>query len=198
MQELIGLIECLADIFERLRLRYAFGGALANNYWGIVRATQDVDCLALIPALAWQQLADELTTHEFVLRDDKGRDQALTVTVIRAQAERQKYLEIWRHGIRAEIFLPVLPLQDEILRRAVAMPFQKRTILITTAEDLILLKMAFHRTKDVIDVRGILRVRRGQLDIDYMRHWSSVMFQDDVQRKFEELLREYEQPTGED
>jgi len=50
----------------------------------------------------------------------------------------------------------------------------------------------------VIDVRGILRVRRGQLDIDYMRHWSSVMFQDDVQRKFEELLREYEQPTAGD
>jgi hypothetical protein len=63
---------------------------------------------------------------------------------------------------------------------------------------LILLKMAFHRTKDVMDVRGILRVRRGQLDIDYMRHWCSVMFQDDVQRKFEELLREYEQPTGGD
>ena len=56
MQELIALIDCLADLLERLRFRHAFGGALANNYWGIVRATQDVHCLVLIPALTWQQL----------------------------------------------------------------------------------------------------------------------------------------------
>jgi hypothetical protein len=147
MQELIGLIDCLADIFVRLRLRHAFGGALANNYWGIVRATQDVDCLVLVPALAWQELADELAANEFVLHDERGHDQAISAALMRAQAERQKFLEIWRHGARAEIFLPVLPLQDEILRRAVPLPFHKRTIPITSAEDLILLKMAFHRER---------------------------------------------------
>ncbi len=195
MQELIGLIDCLADILERLRLRHAFGGALANNYWGIVRATQDVDCLVLIPTLAWQQLADELAANQLVLRDDAGREQPVTVALMRAQADKRKLVELWNHGIRAEIFLPVLPLQDEILRRAVPMPFQERFIPITTAEDLVLLKMAFHREKDLIDVRGILWVRRGQLDIAYMRHWSGLMFQDDVQAEFEELLREYQQPA---
>ncbi len=195
MQELIGLIDSLADILARLRLRHAFGGALANNYWGIVRATQDVDCLVLIPALAWQQLADELAANQVVLRDDAGREQPITAALMRAQADQQRLIELWKHGIRAEIFLPVLPLQDEILRRAVPMPFRQRSIPITTAEDLVLLKMAFHREKDLIDVRGILWVRRGQLDIAYMRHWSSRMFQDPVQNEFEGLLREYQQPA---
>lgn len=195
MQELIGLIDCLADILDRLRLRHAFGGALANNYWGIVRATQDVDCLVLIPALAWQQLAEELAANQFALRDDADNEQAITVPLLRAQAEKHQLVELWRHGIRAELFLPVLPLQDEILRRAAPMPFQKRSIPITTAEDLLLLKMAFHRQKDLIDVRGILWVQRGHLDIAYLRHWSSLMFHDDVQGEFEELLREYQQST---
>jgi hypothetical protein len=193
MQELIGLIDGLADILARLDLRHAFGGALANNYWGIVRATQDVDCLVLIPAPAWQQLADELAANELVLRDDAGREQSITVAQMRTQADQRKLIELWKHGLRAEIFLPVLPLQDEILRRAVPMPFLKRSIPVTTAEDLVLLKMAFHRDKDLIDVRGILWVQRGQLDIAYMRHWSSQMFQDPVQNEFEGLLRQYQQ-----
>jgi hypothetical protein len=196
MQELIVLIDSLANILERLRLRHAFGGALANNYWGIVRATQDVDCLVLIPALTWQPLADELAANGLVLRDEAGHEQPTTVAGMRGQADRQKFVELWKNGIRAEIFLPVLPIQDEILRRAVAMPFLNRSIPITTAEDLILLKMAFHRQKDLIDVRGILWVQRGRLDLDYLRHWSSQMFQNQVQNEFEDLLREYEHPAN--
>jgi len=194
MQELISLIDCLAELMARMRLRHAFGGALANNYWGIVRATQDVDCLVLIPALAWQQLADELASNGLVLRDDAGREQPITVDRMLAQGGQRKLIELWKNAIRAEIFLPVLPLQDEILRRAVLMPFLNRSIPITTAEDLVLLKMAFHRQKDLIDVRGILWVRRGQLDIAYMRHWSNQMLQDDVQKEFEDLLQNYQQP----
>jgi len=62
MQKLIPLITDLAEVFQRLQLRYAFGGALANNYWGIVRTTVVVDCLVLIPALKCQALADQLTS----------------------------------------------------------------------------------------------------------------------------------------
>lgn len=40
MRELIEIAEGLADVFDRLGVRYAFGGALANNFWGTVRATQ--------------------------------------------------------------------------------------------------------------------------------------------------------------
>jgi hypothetical protein len=45
MEKLVPLIKDLARVFTGIPLPCAFGGALANNYWGIVRTTQDVDCL---------------------------------------------------------------------------------------------------------------------------------------------------------
>jgi hypothetical protein len=42
----------------------------------------------------------------------------------------------------------------------------------TTAEDLVLLKMALHRQNDPLDIRGILHVQKGRLDIPYLRQWS--------------------------
>lgn len=185
------LIGELADVFERLELRYAFGGALANNYWGIVRTTQDVDCLVLIPAVQYQRLADELTGLGCVLRDESGREEPVTVAGMRRQERDRKVIELWREA-RAEFFMPFLPLQDEILRRAVRLPFENREIHVTTAEDMVLLKMVFHRPKDLIDVRGILWAQRDQLDLGYVRAWSERILQDDIAAELEQMVSEYQ------
>ena len=57
MPNLVQIVGDLAAAFERLQVPYALGGALATNYWGIVRTTQDVDCLISVPALQFQQVA---------------------------------------------------------------------------------------------------------------------------------------------
>ena len=44
--EVLEIAGILSDLCERLRLPYALGGAIAQNYWGVVRATQDVDLRA--------------------------------------------------------------------------------------------------------------------------------------------------------
>ena len=79
----------------------------------------------------------------------------------------------------------------EILRRVVRIRFGGRDIPITTAEDLILLKLAFHRAKDLQDVRGMLWVQRGKLDLDYMREWSTRSLAPDVQHELEALISQY-------
>ena len=191
VQHLIRLIESLSDVFDHLSLRHAFGGAIANNYWGIVRTTQDVDCLVLIPGVQYQQVVDELAAQGLVLRDQAGREHPLTVAAMQEQERERKLVEIFQRGIRAELFVPFIPLQDEILRRAVPMPFGSRTIPVTTAEDLILLKMTFHREKDLIDVRGILWVQRGHLDLQYLRSWSQRMLQDNTRRELEQSIGLY-------
>ena len=62
----------------------------------------------------------------------------------------------------------------------------------TTAEDLVLLKMAFHRRKDPLDIRGILRVQKGRLDILYLRQWSGQMLKAPAVRELDELIATYE------
>ena len=130
-----------------------------GNSNSFVRTTQDVDCLVLVPAIQYQRLADELAATGCVLRDESGDEQPITVAAMRQQERERKLIELWQGEARAELFLPFLPLQDEILRRAVRLPFENRTNCVTTAEDLVLLKMVFHREKDLI-VAGIRRASR--------------------------------------
>ena len=191
MRQLITLTEDLADAFDRMELSYAFGGALANNYWGIVRTTVDVDCLAAIPALKFQQLADELTSLGCDMRDTSDEPIPVTVEPMRKQVDQQKFIELVRETIRIELFVPFIPLQHEILRRAVQMPLDRRKVPVTSAEDLILLKLAFHRPKDIQDVQGILWVQRRQLDLKHLKAWSEKTLPDDLQGELQELIRQY-------
>jgi hypothetical protein len=191
MQQLIPLIKDLAEAFQRVGLPCAFGGALANNYWGVVRTTQDIDCLVSIPALKYQVFADELNGLGCQMCDESGNPVPVTVPQMRREVLEQKLIECYRQSIRVELFVPVVPLQEEILRRAVLMPFDDRQIPVTTAEDLILLKLAFHREKDLLDVRGILWVQRGRLDLDYLNCWSEKTLEDEVQRELESLIAQY-------
>jgi hypothetical protein len=180
----------LVDACERVGLSYALGGAIANTYWGIVRTTQDVDCLVHVPALRYQALVDELTRLGFKFLDDSGEEGPLAVPPLRAQEQRDKFFDVYFGGLRVQIFVPCVPLQTEILRRAVDMPMGGRTVKVTTAEHLVLLKMSFHRQKDLLDVRGILRVQSANLDLEYLRQWSSRMLTDDVQKELEQLIQE--------
>ncbi|HEY2881321.1 MAG TPA: hypothetical protein VGJ15_02780 [Pirellulales bacterium] len=173
MADLVSLVTDLAQRFDRLDLRFAIGGALATNYWGVVRTTQDVDCLVAIPALKYEALAQELQQMGCELHGTNGKLLPATAAQLRVQANDAKFIECFCDAVRIEFFVPVVPLQDEILRRAIKLPLGNRTVPITTAEDMILLKMAFHRAKDIQDVRGILWVQRGKLDLNYIHNWSA-------------------------
>ena len=57
---LIDVIHWLEDVFDRLHLERSYGGAVAYNYYGPPRLTQDVDVLAVIPDTKVPQFVDEL------------------------------------------------------------------------------------------------------------------------------------------
>jgi hypothetical protein len=191
MPKLIDLVDRLAEAFDRLGVSYAIGGALANNYGGIVRATQDVDCLIALPAIKYQLFCDALSNLGCALRSEAAGDVAATVATLREQVLTRKLIEAYCDSIRIEMFVPAVPLQDEILRRAVSIHLGDREVRVTTAEYLVLLKLAFHRHKDLQDVRGILWVQRGNLDIEYLRKWSACTHQKEVQQELDRLIDDY-------
>lgn len=161
-------IDSIATILDRRKIPHAFGGALAQNYWGVVRATQDVDVLAMIPALRFQEVVDDLEGAGFRSRDSSGRDRSVTVAEAREAIRSTGLFAVWLDNVKVELFSPILPLQHRILERAVAMPWRDRTIPVTTAEDLIVLKMVFHRDKDMRDIRAMLAASGGGLDRGYL------------------------------
>jgi predicted nucleotidyltransferase len=190
MPNLLEVVSNLAECFDRLKLRYAVGGAIANGFWGIVRTTKDVDCLVAIPAMSYQLLADELNSRGYTQLDEDHRPVDVSVLRMRAQATGEHLIECYVSGVRVELFVPAVPLQEQILRRAVMLPIGDREARMTTAEDLILLKLAFHRPKDLHDVRGILWVQREKLDYDYLTEWSAKALDGAAQSELRQLVEE--------
>ncbi len=47
------------------------------------------------------------------------------------------------------------------------------------------------RSKTLQDVRGILWVQRGRLDLDYLRRWSERSLEVKVQQELERLIDDY-------
>lgn len=177
----------LVDVFERLGTPYALGGAVATSFWGVPRTTQDADCLVAVPALAYQRLADELTAAGFTVDTPQGPG-APDVATLRRQAETDGFMALSRRNTSVELFVPIVPLQHEILRRAVERSLHDKRVMVTTAEDLVLLKMAFHRQKDLQDVRGILHVQQSRLDLSYIRDWSGRMLDAPVAAELDSLI----------
>jgi hypothetical protein len=60
-----------------------------------------------------------------------------------------------------------------------------------SAEDLILLKMAFHRDKDLRDMRSILATQGERLDTAYLHLWAARMLDDRSSEELRNWMVEY-------
>jgi predicted nucleotidyltransferase len=189
--EVLEIAGILADVCERLRLSYALGGAIAQNFWGVVRATQDVDLLVSVPRLRFEELRGALVAERFTSLDEQENPVPLTVERMVAEERDRHVVIIARDLVKAEVFFPFLPLQHSILRRAVKLKLGSREVPITTAEDLILLKLAFHREKDLRDIRGILAIQKDRLDLAYLRDWAGKMLSDSHRDELERWVAQY-------
>jgi hypothetical protein len=182
-------VDAIASVLADKQIRHAFGGALAQNYWGTVRATQDVDVLALIPAVRSQEIANALTERGFCFRDAAGCEQPISVQGMRDSSREIGLFAVWLGEVKVEVFTPVIPLQDRILERALPMPWQDRTIPVTTAEDLIVLKMIFHRGKDLRDIRAMVATSGTRLDRTYIMEHARAVLEDTRVEELRGLLQ---------
>jgi hypothetical protein len=155
---------------------------------GYVRATKDLDVLVLLPAIRAQELADALNAAGFTMRDAAA--QSIPVDVPRmVQATRELGpFPIWWQLVGVEVFAPRVQLQDEVLRRCVPLRLDDLELFVTTVEDLILLKMIFHRDKDLVDVRRLLVLDPGQLDFAYLEGWLPRTLETHAAQELREML----------
>jgi hypothetical protein len=56
------------------------------------------------------------------------------------------------------------------------------------SEDLVLLKMVFHRARDLEDVRRLLVPRSESLDVAYLREWMTKTLEPEVARELHEMM----------
>jgi hypothetical protein len=161
---LIDVIHWLEDVFDRLDLQRSYGGAVAYNYYGPPRLTQDVDVLAVIPDTKVSQFVEELSGAgcRHMSPDPRPVEMPAVLQDLRSKAHLAAFM---CRGIRTELFLAWHPFHYKVLQRSPIHDLEGRKIPIHAAEDLVIFKKVFDRPKDINDIKAILMAQKGRLDV---------------------------------
>ena len=151
---------------------YALGGAIALAYWGVPRATVDVDVGVAAEPMQLPDLFLALRRGGCEIDEDRA-----------AEAAMRGDFGCRARGVRVDVFLPVLPLARSAIDRRVRVPFGRAEAWIVSKEDAVLFKLLFGRTKDLADLERLFSVHAARLDRVYLDRWVGSMFEDDDPRR---------------
>ena len=171
----------LGRAFERSRVPYALGGALAYGVWAVPRGTVDVDINVFVAPDAVDLVADVLrplgigtsdAERGLVLRDGQVRLHWGTTPV--------------------DVFFAYDAFHFHAAQRVRRVPFGADSILVLAPEDLLVCKVVFNRRKDWIDIEQMLLLTAGGLDVDDVRRWVTALVgpSDERLARFEQAVRE--------
>ena len=154
-------IVILADAFARAGLPYAFGGAIALNYYREPRSTLDIDINVFISPAEREAVVRALA-KVFPI-DDQPR---VSEELARDGQSRAR----WGNTF-VDLFLTSTALHEEMSSRTEQMPFGDRLIPILSIEDLLICKVLFDRTKDWLDFEAVVATGKRPLDSSYILAW---------------------------
>lgn len=163
----------VTDVFEKLGVAYLIGGSLASTLYGMVRTTQDSDIVA-------EMRLEHLRPFVAVLQDEFYVDDEMVAEAIRRNSS---FNIIHRETMfKVDVFIPrSRPFLQSQLARVQRQTFTFETEVtakFASPEDTILSKLEWYRLGGEVsdrqwrDILGVLKVRAGELDVDYLRQWA--------------------------
>jgi hypothetical protein len=179
--------DALIEVLDSRQVRYAIIGGLAMIQHTRVRTTDDIDALLTLPQIAMPAFFEALEARGFAVELLKNirelRDDGLTT--------------IQFQDILIDLMRPPLPAYTHVLDRAVEAPILGRSVRVSAAEGLIVMKVISARPIDEADIKDLLSSYHGSLDLEYVRaELDSIMEANDPRRlNFESWVRK---AAGED
>jgi hypothetical protein len=163
----------VTDVFERFGVPYLIGGSLASTLHGRVRTTQDSDIVA-------EMGPEHILPFVAALQEEFYMDEEMIAEAVR---RRNSFNIIHRESMfKVDIFIPhPRPFLQSQLARAQRQVFtfeKEFSARFASPEDTILSKLEWYRLGGEVsdrqwqDVLGVMKVRAGEIDLDYMRKWS--------------------------
>ena len=160
-------------VFENLGVRYLIGGSLASTLYGMIRTTQDSDIIT-------EMRPEHIQPFVAALESDFYIDEEMIAESIQRNSS---FNIIHRESMfKVDIFIPRPRLfQESQLTRVHRQTFNFETPIsanFASPEDTIISKLEWYRMGDEVserqwrDILGVLKIRAGELDFDYMRKWA--------------------------
>lgn len=183
------VVERLADVLDRLGIRYAVGGSLASAFYGTIRYTRDAD----ITVEAFSPVADkfyELVKDEFYISRET-MEEAL-------RSHRSFNVVHFATSFKIDLFVQgPSEFERQLLtrsRRLRLSPTGQKDLSVVSPEDIVLLKLNWFREtggtsdRQWSDVVGVLGVQRNVLDREYLTFWARKLgVQELLDRAIEEV-----------
>ncbi len=155
----------LVEAFEDANIPYMIVGALSSSFYGIARSTYDADIVVAAPIPDVQRVVTSLG-DDFRIEAQLSFE-SLTGTTRRLIRIRETSFVIELFQLSQDRF----DLQRFKRRTQILLPALGRPVFVPTAEDVIIMKLQWGRSKDIEDVRGVIAVQSDSLDWDYIHEW---------------------------
>jgi len=150
------------DALAAAGARAAVAGGIAQQVWGRIRATRDLDLLVL-SAAGEGPVLDALRTRGLRATRKPTSIAGMTLrSFVRDDAEG--FVDV-----PVDLFFVTSGLGSEAVERAVSLSIGGRAVPIVQAEDLLLLKLLADRVLDRADAADIVRAQGDRLDVPYLR-----------------------------
>jgi len=163
----------VTNVLEKMGVRYAVGGSLASSLHGVMRSTLDVDIVADLRVEHIQPLVAALSP-DFYADDEMMRDAI--------EYHSSFNLIHYETSFKVDVFIPKPRQFDQmqLQRRTTAIITKdpEQSLYVTSPEDVILSKLEWYRMGGEMsdrqwrDILGVLKMKSGNLDLDYLRHWA--------------------------
>ncbi len=165
----------VADVLEKLGVRYVVCGSLASSAHGMVRTTMDADLIADLRQEHVVRLVDFLKDTFYI--DDE---------MIRSSITHRRSFNIihLESMFKVDIFIPAQREfdQNQLSRRQeTKVGFEKVSLFILSPEDVVLAKLEWYRLGGEVsdqqwrDILGVLIIKQDQLDHLYMQQMADQM-----------------------
>ena len=164
-----GYLEVLSAAIEALSsppLPYCLIGALALGAYGRPRATHDVDLLILTDNATSHSYLNPLRAKGFAVASDWHESNPMAQNVVTRLAHPLA------PNFPLDLIFATSPLHKNALDRRKLFDLHGTQVSVSSAEDLILLKLSASRPRDFDDVMGIVGNAVASLDLDYLWSWA--------------------------
>ena len=164
------VVIAVSKALDRVGIPYMVVGAFVGIYYGIHRTTEDADFLLQVQNLDVAGFRDSLGA-EFSI-DPQSRLESITLGTYYVARHKDSDFCIDLFLLRGD------PHDQLSFSRRKLISFDRGQAWIPSAEDFIITKLRWsksgQRGKDIEDVRSVLAVQQGKLDLQYIRQWCGV------------------------
>ena len=152
---------------------HALGGALAYNFYGVPRNTGDIDFNVF--------LSHEDGARTFACLSALGID--FSDGAAAAQLAREWQTRFSWQGRPIDLFFAYHAFHDSCRDRVHPVLFAGSPIDILSAEDLVVFKVIFNRTRDWADIERVVATQGAAFDLEYALGWLDCILGEDDSRR---------------